>query len=203
MFVLIIGIVLFFGVHLIPLTSAKVNLVERMGEKKYQGVFSIFSLIGLIVMIYGFSLVDDCNPMMADCDTNNIHFWEPLEYSREISFILMPISIILLVAFLVESNIKRILRHPWLFAIILWSFCHLISNGDLRSVLLFASFGVYSIIDIVFSKKEVQTSESLPVTKDVIVIVAGLILYSILLYFHQYVSGEQIVEKNNLFFFLP
>ena len=51
MFVLIIGIVIFFGVHLIPLTSAKVNLVERMGEKKYQGVFSIFSLIGLIVMI--------------------------------------------------------------------------------------------------------------------------------------------------------
>ena len=101
MFVLIIGIVIFFGVHLIPLTSAKVNLVERMGEKKYQGVFSIFSLIGLIVMIYGFSLVDDCNPMMANCNTNNIHFWEPLEYSREISFILMPISIILLVAFLV------------------------------------------------------------------------------------------------------
>ena len=75
MFVLVIGIVIFFGVHLIPLTSAKVNLVERMGEKKYQGVFSIFSFIGLIVMIYGFSIVDDCNPMMADCDTNNIHFW--------------------------------------------------------------------------------------------------------------------------------
>ena len=81
MFILIIGIVIFFGVHLIPLTSGKVNLVERMGEKKYQGVFSILSLIGLIVMIYGFSLVDDCNPMMVDCDTNNIHFWEPLEYS--------------------------------------------------------------------------------------------------------------------------
>ena len=203
MFVLIIGIVIFFGVHLIPLTSAKVNLVESMGDKKYQGVFSIISLIGLIVMIYGFSLVDDCNPMMADCNTNNINLWEPLEYSREISFILMPISIILLVAFLVESNIKSILRHPWLFSIILWSFCHLISNGDLRSVLMFVSFGVYSVIDIVFSKKEVHSSESLPFTKDVIVIVAGLVLYSILLYFHQYVSGEQIVEKNDLLFFLP
>ena len=188
---------------MLPLTSVKVNLVESLGDKKYQGVFSIFSLIGLIVMIYGFSLVDDCNPMMADCNTNNINLWEPLEYSREISFILMPISIILLVAFLVESNIKRILRHPWLFSIILWSFCHLISNGDLRSVLLFVSFGVYSVIDIVFSKKEVQSSESIPVTKDVIVIVAGLVLYSILLYFHQYVSGEQIVEKNDLLFFLP
>ena len=51
MIVLIIGIVIFFGVHLIPLTAAKVNLVERMGEKKYQGIFSLFSLIGLIVMI--------------------------------------------------------------------------------------------------------------------------------------------------------
>ncbi len=79
MFVLIIGIVIFFGVHLIPLTSAKVGLVERIGEKKYQGVFSIFSLIGLIVMIYGFNLVDACNQMMADCDPNHVHFWEPLE----------------------------------------------------------------------------------------------------------------------------
>ena len=85
-------------------------------------------------MIYGFSLVDDCNPMMADCDTNNIHFWEPLEYSREISFILMPLSIILLVAFLVESNIKRILYHPWLFAIIIWSFCHLISSSPEKHI---------------------------------------------------------------------
>jgi len=78
MFVLIIGIVIFFGVHMIPLTSVKVNMIERMGEKKYKGVFSIFYLIGLIVLIYGFSLVDDCNPMMAGCATNNIHFWEPL-----------------------------------------------------------------------------------------------------------------------------
>ena len=44
MFVLIIGIVIFFGVHLIPLTSAKVNLIERMGEKKYQGVFLCTSI---------------------------------------------------------------------------------------------------------------------------------------------------------------
>jgi len=100
----------------------------------------------------------------------------------------MPISLILLFGFLVESNIKRILRHPWLIAIILWSICYLISNGDLRSFLLFTSFGVYSIIDIVFSKKELQSSDNLPVTKDVILIVTGLILYSILLYFHQYVS---------------
>ena len=45
MFVLIIGIVIFFGVHLIPLTSSKVNLVERMGEKKYQGVYSIIDIV--------------------------------------------------------------------------------------------------------------------------------------------------------------
>ena len=78
----------------------------------------------------------------------------------------------------------------------------MISNCDLKSVILLASFGVYSIIDLFFQKK-VQSSDSLTVTKDVIVIVSGLILYSILLYFHQYVSGEQIVERNNLFFFLP
>ena len=43
MFILIIGIVIFFGDHLIPLTSAKVNLAERMGGEKISGsIFNIF-----------------------------------------------------------------------------------------------------------------------------------------------------------------
>ena len=37
---------------------------------------------------------------------------------------------------------------------------------------------------------------------DVVVIAAGLVVYSIILYFHEYVSGVQIVEKDNLFFFI-
>ena len=203
MIVLIIGLVIFFGMHLVPVTGVKSSLIERMGEKKYQGIFSIISLVGFIIIIYGFSLIDTCNQMMADCETDNFYLWNSFEYSREISFLLMPISIIFIVASQIKSNIKNVLGHPMLFGVLIWSFVHLLSTGDLRSIILFLSFAAYSIIDIVFTKKTTEQGISYSITNDIVVIVVGLVLYSIILYFHEYVSGVQIVERDNLFFFVP
>ena len=203
MIVLIIGLVIFFGMHLVPVTGVKSSLIERMGEKKYQSIFSIISLVGFIIIIYGFSLIDTCNSMMADCETDNFYLWDSFEYSKEISFLLMPISIILIVASQMKSNIKKVVRHPMLIGVLIWSFVHLLSTGDLRSIILFASFGAFSIIDIIFTRKTAEQGISFSILNDVVVIVVGLVLYSIILYFHEYVSGLQIVERGNLLFFLP
>ena len=203
MIVLIIGLVIFFGMHLVPVTGVKSSLIERMGEKKYQSIFSIISLVGFIIIIYGFSLIDTCNPMMADCETDNFYLWDSFEYSKEISFLLMPISIIFIVASQMKSNIKKVVHHPMLIGVLIWSFVHLLSTGDLRSIILFASFGVFSIIDIIFTRKTAEQGISFSILNDIVVIVVGLVLYSIILYFHEYVSGLQIVERDNLLFFLP
>ena len=203
MIVLIIGLVIFFGMHLVPVTDVKSSLIERMGEKKYQSIFSIISLVGFLIIIYGFSLIDTCNSMMADCETDNFYLWDSFEYSKEISFLLMPISIILIVASQMKSNIKKVVRHPMLIGVLIWSFVHLLSTGDLRSIILFASFGAFSIIDIIFTRKTAEQGISFSILNDVVVIVVGLVLYSIILYFHEYVSGLQIVERGNLLFFLP
>ena len=203
MIVLIIGLVIFFGIHLVPVTGVKSSLIERMGEKKYQSIFSIISLVGFIIIIYGFSLIDTCNSMMADCETDNFFLWDSFEYSKEISFLLMPICIIFLVASQMKSNIKKVVRHPMLIGVLIWSFVHLLSTGDLRSIILFASFGTFSIIDIIFTRKTAEQGISFSILNDVVVIVVGLVLYSIILYFHEYVSGLQIVERGNLLFFLP
>ena len=203
MIVLIIGLVIFFGMHLVPVTGVKSSLIERMGEKKYRSIFYIISLVGFIIIIYGFSLIDTCNPMMADCETDNFYLWDSFEYSKEISFLLMPICIIFLVASQMKSNIKKVVRHPMLIGVLIWSFVHLLSTGDLRSIILFASFGAFSIIDIIFTRKTAEQGISFSILNDVVVIVVGLVLYSIILYFHEYVSGLQIVERGNLLFFLP
>ena len=203
MIVLIIGLVIFFGMHLVPVTGVKSSLIERMGEKKYWSFFAIISLVGFIIIIYGFSLIDTCNSMMADCETDNFYLWDSFEYSKEISFLLMPISIIFIVASQMKSNIKKVVHHPMLIGVLIWSFVHLLSTGDLRSIILFASFGAFSIIDIIFTRKTAEQGISFSILNDVVVIVVGLVLYSIILYFHEYVSGLQIVERGNLLFFLP
>ena len=90
-----------------------------------------------------------------------------------------------------------------IFGVLIWSLVHLLSTGDLRSIILFLSFAAFSIIDIVFTKITAEQGISYSITNDIVVIVTGLVVYSIILYFHEYVSGVQIVERDNLFFFVP
>ncbi len=181
--VLILGIVVFFGVHLVPISPLKKIIINRFGENKYRGLFSLIALAGLLIIIYGFSRTDFYS------------VWNPLSYSRQIALVLMPISIILLVAANVQTNIKRFIKHPMLVGIIIWSLVHLLANGDLRSILLFASFGTYALVDIIFSKKILATNNSTnyTLTKDIAVVIIGLIVFAIIVYFHKYIAGVAII----------
>ena len=179
---LILGIIIFISIHLVPISPLKNILINRLGENKYKGLFSLIALIGILIIIYGFSSAD------------YYPIWDPLPYSKELALTLMPISIVLLVAANIQTNIKRLTKHPMLIGILIWSFVHLIANGDLRSIMLFGSFGVYALIDIIFSKKVLTTNNTTnyTLTKDIIVVIIGLLVYAIIVYFHRYIAGVVI-----------
>ncbi len=179
---LILGITIFFSIHLIPIFPLKKFLINRLGENKYKGLFSLIALIGILIIIYGFSSAD------------YYPIWDPLPYSKGLALTLMPISIVLLASANMQTNIKRFIKHPMLIGIFIWSFVHLIVNGDLRSIILFASFGVYALIDIIFSKKVLTTNNTAnyTLTKDIIVVIIGLLVYAIVVYFHRYIAGVAI-----------
>ena len=179
---LILGIIIFFSIHLVPIFPIKNILINRLGENKYKGLFSLIALVGLLIIIYGFSRADF------------YPIWDPLPYSKEIALALMPISMILLTAANIQTNIKKFSKHPMLIAILIWSFVHLIANGDLRSIILFGSFGIYALIDIFFSKKVLTTNIEVKYTlsKDIMVIIIGLVAYLIIVYYHQFIAGVTI-----------
>ncbi len=179
---LILGIIIFFSIHLVPILPIKNILINRLGENKYKGLFSLIALVGLLIIIYGFSRADF------------YPIWDPLPYSKEIALALMPISMILLAAANIQTNIKRFIKHPMLIAVLIWSFVHLIANGDLRSIMLFGSFGVYALIDIIFSKKVLTTNiaANYILSKDIMVIIIGLVVYFIVVYLHQFIAGVTI-----------
>ena len=179
---LILGIIIFFSIHLVPIFPIKNILINRLGENKYKGLFSLIALLGLLIIIYGFSRADF------------YPIWDPLPYSKEIALALMPISMILLAAANIQTNIKKFIKHPMLIGIFIWSFVHLITNGDLRSIILFGSFGLYALIDIFFSKKVLTTNIEVKYTlsKDIMVIIIGLVSYLIIVYYHQFIAGVSI-----------
>jgi|TARA_B100001964_G_scaffold218148_1_gene258899 uncharacterized membrane protein len=179
---LILGIIIFFTIHLVPISPLKNILINLLGENKYKGLFSLIALVGLLIIIYGYSIADF------------YLIWEPLSYSREIALVLMPISIVLLASANMQTNIKRFIKHPMLIGILVWSFVHLLANGDLRSIILFASFGVYALIDIMYSKKVLTTNNitNYTLTKDMIIVIIGLVAYTLIVHFHQYIAGVDI-----------
>ncbi|ADJ22668.1 NnrUfamily protein [Hyphomicrobium denitrificans ATCC 51888] len=189
MMVLVVGLILFLGVHLVP-TSPELRdgLKERIGEMPYKAIFSLLSLVGLVVIVLGYhklQLHPGKNPIL----------WDPPTWTRHIAVALMLPAMILLVASVIPSRIRTAVRHPMLIAIKTWAFAHLIANGDLGALLLFGSFLAFAVYDRISVKKRgaqgpLGNATPSSAINDVIVVVVGVALYAALLYGgHQWLIG--------------
>lgn len=189
MMLLIVGLALFFAVHLLP-TAPEVRdgFRARLGEGPYKIAFSVVSLIGFAVIVLGYhkmQLHPGKNPVLYD----------PPEMMRHITMALMLPAMILLVAAYVPSKIRTMVKHPMLAAVKLWALAHLLSNGDVASLLLFGSFLAYGIYDRISVKKRgalgpLGTKQSSSIVNDVIVVAVGTALYFALVHGgHEWLIG--------------
>lgn len=189
MMVLIVGLILFLGVHLLP-TSPELRdgLKERIGDTPYRILFSVLSLAGLVIIVLGFhklQLHPGKNPIL----------WEPPIWTRHIAVALMLPAMILLVASVIPSRIRTATRHPMLIAIKTWALAHLLANGDLAALLLFGSFLAFAVYDRISVKRRGATgplgnARPAGVLNDVLVVVIGVGLYAALLFGgHQWLIG--------------
>ena len=90
------------------------------------------------------------------------------------------------------THIRAVLRHPMLLGVLLWAIAHLLSNGDLRSVVLFGAFAGYSVIDLisVLARGKRPSTEKPPrLAMDGVAIVGGLVAASLFTYFHAALFG--------------
>jgi uncharacterized membrane protein len=148
MLLLIVGLVLFLGTHLLPtVPDLRKSLAARLGENGYKGLFTILSLIGLVLIVMGYGKAQ------ALSGSKNPLLWDAPIWTRHIAFLIMIPSLVLFVAAYIPSRIRTAAKHPMLAAIKLWAFAHLISNGDLASILLFGSFLAWAVYDRISVKK--------------------------------------------------
>lgn len=181
MTVLIVGLILFLGVHLVP-TSPELRdgLKARIGEGAYKALFSVLSLAGIVIIAFGYhklQLHPGKNPIL----------WNPPVWTRHIAVALMLPALILLVASLVPSRIRTAVRHPMLAGIKIWAFAHLIANGDLGGLLLFGSFLAFAVYDRISVKRRATlgplgTAEPTSALNDVLVVAVGTAIYLALLF---------------------
>lgn len=183
---LIIGIIIFFGIHLVPIFKIKHSVIQRFGKKPYMAVFSLISALGLGLMIYGKGHAEF------------ITVWQPMAGAHWIPIIIMwPVSMLFVWAE-IPCRMKIILRHPMLLGVTLLSTSHLFANGDLATILLMGSFGVYALFTMIrlgFKKEEKHSTDQRPgrtLSWDVVGIVIGTLAYILVFTFHEQITGMPI-----------
>jgi len=188
MLMLIGGLALFFAVHLVPtLPKLRLRLVGSIGAAPYSGVFSLVSLLALVLIVWGYG-------RMQGLGRGNPELWMPASWAKHATMLLMVPAMILLVAAYAPSRIRRVIGHPMLASVMLWAFAHLLANGDLASVLLFGSFLGYGVYDWISASQRHALG---PLGKaqgsrvgDVAAVAGGLVLYALLLFWgHQKITG--------------
>jgi uncharacterized membrane protein len=188
--ILVVGLALFLGVHtLTALRQTRQDLIDRLGPGTYKALYSVVSLIGVVLAGYGFGLYRA---------TGWIDVWYPPVWMRHLAVLLVWPAIVFMVAAYSPGRIKVALKHPFLVGVKLWALAHLLANGDLGSIVLFGAILAWAVFDRISLKRRTDPgAPPIPVggpQNDVIAVAAGTIVYIVLaLYFHPYVVGVDLL----------
>jgi len=182
----IVGLVVFIGAHVfVTMRDRRAALIAKLGEWPYRGLFSLVSIIGIVLIGYGFARY------RAE---GLISVWYPPAWTRQIVVALMWPASIMIVAAYIPGNIKRVLKHPMLVGIKTWAFAHLCANGDLGGIILFGAVLAWAVYDrITLKHRSDPGAPPIPLgggKNDIIAIVVGTIVYLALGFvFHPIVIG--------------
>ena len=134
---LVAGLVVFLGLHSVRIFAEdwRAARIAQMGEGAWKGLYSVISLVGFVLIVYGYGL-----SRQAPVD-----LWMPPLWTRHVTALLtLPVFILLAAAYLPGTMIKARLHHPMMLSVKLWAAAHLISNGRLDDVLLFGGFMLWA-----------------------------------------------------------
>jgi uncharacterized membrane protein len=178
MAILILGLVIFLGLHSTRVISesGRERAIARIGEGPWKGIYSLASVIGFVLIVWGFARARYDAPQL----------WTPPAGARHITMLLMLVALVLLASsHFKRSHIAVIVHHPMLWSVLLWSAGHLLANGSAADLVLFGAFLVWSAVDLVSSYARdrrnavVYPAPRLPATGGAVVV--GLVLYAALL----------------------
>ncbi len=186
---LLLGFALFFSTHSISIIAPKYrDKLVRKNEKGYKAVYTLLSLIGLYFIVTGYAALKQ-NPELIYVGVQSL---------KPLVSVLMLVGFILFWVPYLPGKIKSVTKNPQLLSVMLWSSSHLLVNGTFADILLFGSFLVWAVIDLISMKKRQQNFMS-PLNaswvNDVIAIVIGTTVYFLFAkYLHGFFIGVPLMK---------
>ena len=176
MLILILGLVIFLTNHLIRLVAPgwRARFIDQYGTNTWKLLYSLFSVVGLVLIVYGYGL-SRADPVFV---------WNPPMATRHAALLLVWIAFVLLAAASIKGNhFKQKLGHPMYAGVKIWAFAHLIANGRLGDIVLFAAFMFWAVAGFAISRRRDRKAGLVPaeanMQKTVITLVAGTLAWAL------------------------
>lgn len=188
MLVLILGLVLFLGVHTVSMVAPgwRTAQVARLGVGAWKGLYAAVAAVGFVLLVVGYAMAR----------REPVVLYSPPASLRHLALLLMvPVFPLLFAAYL-PARISRVTKHPMLLAVKLWATAHLIANGTLVDVVLFGSFLAWAVADRISLKRRVVPEAQQPAAlqggkyNDAAAVAGGLAVYALFLFWaHRWLIG--------------
>ena len=182
----LVGLIIFLASHSCRIfaESWRNHMIDRIGEVKWKGLYTIVSLLGFIIMVIGYG--------QARQDT--VVLWQPNAFLIYIALALNLVAFIFLAGSSPSNNAIRLkLKHPMILGVKVWALAHLISNGTLVDLILFGAFLIWAVLDFRSARKRpVRMPQQAQISSKatVIAIASGVILWVAFIFgLHQYLIG--------------
>jgi uncharacterized membrane protein len=187
--VLIAGILIFLGAHTFTaFREERSALIDRIGPGAYRGLHSVVSLVGFVLIVWGFSRYRS---------GGLIPVWTPPIWTSHLAIVLMWFAFVSLACMSpAPGRIRGWLRHPMLVGIKIWALAHLLANGDVGGMLLFGSFLAWAVFDRIAVKRrgDLGAPRTASFTRaDAIALGAGTVAYVAMIFLHPVLIGVPVI----------
>jgi uncharacterized membrane protein len=179
MAVLILGIVVFLGIHSVRIVAPGTRdaLIARLGEGPWKGIYSLVSIVGFVLIVWGYGLAR-LDPVVL---------WVSPEGLKHVALLLNLVAFVLLGLYLLPSGrLKARLGHPMVLSVKVWAFAHLLANGTLADLILFGSFLVWAIVDFASSRRRQRAAGTIliagPPRNDALAVLVGVLLWGFMVW---------------------
>ncbi len=185
MLLLVLGILMFTGVHLVPslAPALRSKLIQRRGENGYKGLFSLALLVGIGLIVLGWRST-----------VPGLLYLPPVSL-YPVALALLVVGFLLMVISGRPSRLKQILRHPQLTGVFLWGIAHLLVNGDSRSVVLFGGLTLWAAVEMIaINRRDGAWVKPEPPawSADLVSLVITAVVVAVVIFIHPWIAGVPV-----------
>jgi uncharacterized membrane protein len=139
MTLLILGLILFLVPHSVRIFADdwRSAQIARMGEPAWKGLYSLISILGFVLLVWGYGIAR----------VTPVDLWTPPTWGRHLASLFTVLAFVLVAAAYVPRNrIRRAVGQPMVAGVTLWAIAHLLANGRLVDLVHCGAFLVWAVL---------------------------------------------------------